>query len=102
ETHLEKQGIKPAKKKLMETQIQNQVGHIDLPIKSQQNALIPRISESLSRLLRLAIVFASRRRDDRLPAVRLLADYDNLTVMLPSGWLQAHTLRAELLQQEAR
>nr|CBX78983.1 guanosine pentaphosphatase [Erwinia amylovora ATCC BAA-2158] len=100
--HLDLPGFTPAQKKLLATLLQNQVGHIDLPLLSQQNALLPRIAERLSRLLRLAIVFASRRRDDRLPAVRLLADDDNLTVMLPSGWLQAHPLRAELLQQEAR
>lgn len=100
--HLDLPGFTPAQKKLLATLLQNQVGNIDLPLLSQQNALPPRIAERLSRLLRLAIIFASRRRDDRLPAVRLQADDDNLTLTLPSGWLQAHPLRAELLEQEAR
>ncbi|CAO95239.1 exopolyphosphatase [Erwinia tasmaniensis] len=100
--YLDLPGFTPAQKKLLATLLQNQVGNIDLPLLSQQNALLPRIAERLSRLLRLAIIFASRRRDDRLPAVRLQADDDNLTVTLPSGWLEAHPLRAELLEQEAR
>jgi exopolyphosphatase/guanosine-5'-triphosphate,3'-diphosphate pyrophosphatase len=59
------------------------------------------VAERLCRLLRLAIIFASRRRDDKLPAVRLLANEDNLTLTLPQGWMETHPLRAELLEQEA-
>ena len=58
------------------------------------------MAERLCRLLRLAIIFSSRRRDDTLPAVRLHADDDALHVTLPAGWLEAHPLRAELLEQE--
>ncbi|CCG85574.1 exopolyphosphatase [Erwinia piriflorinigrans] len=100
--HLDLPGFTPAQKKLLATLLQNQVGHIDLPLLSQQNAILPRIAERMARLLRLAIIFASRRRDDRLPAVRLQADDDTLTLTLPPGWLEAHPLRAELLEQEAR
>ncbi len=52
--------------------------------------------------MRLAIIFASRRRDDTLPAVRLRANQDDeLTVILPPGWLEQHPLRAEALEQES-
>ncbi len=69
---------------------------------NQQNAVPPRMAEHLCRLLRLAIIFASRRRDDTLPAVRLQADDDALHLTLPAGWLAAHPLRAEMLEQESQ
>jgi exopolyphosphatase/guanosine-5'-triphosphate,3'-diphosphate pyrophosphatase len=82
--------------------LQNQSNPIDLPLLSQQNALPPRMAQRLCRILRLAIIFASRRRDDTLPAVRLRANNDDeLTVILPSGWLEQHPLRAEALDQES-
>lgn len=43
----------------------------------------PRVAEHLCRLLRLAILFASRRRDDLLPAITLAADDEKLTLTLP-------------------
>ncbi|XPE40469.1 hypothetical protein ACNKHK_24600 [Shigella flexneri] len=46
----------------------------------------PRIAEHLCRLLRLAIIFASRRRDDLVPEIQLDAN-QHLTVTLPEGWL---------------
>lgn len=98
--HLDLPGFTPAQKKLFATLLKNQVNNIDLALLSQQNAVPPRVAERMCRLLRLAIIFASRRRDDTLPAVRLHADDDKLTVTLPAGWLDAHPLRAELLEQE--
>jgi exopolyphosphatase/guanosine-5'-triphosphate,3'-diphosphate pyrophosphatase len=98
--HLDLPGFTPAQKKLLATLLQNQVNSIDLAVLSQQNAIPPRMAERLCRLLRLAIIFSSRRRDDTLPAVRLHADDDALHVTLPAGWLEAHPLRAELLEQE--
>ncbi|VEA61273.1 Guanosine-5'-triphosphate,3'-diphosphate pyrophosphatase [Serratia plymuthica] len=100
--HLDLPGFTPAQKKLLATLLQNQSNTIDLPLLSQQNALPPRMAQRLCRLLRLAIIFASRRRDDTLPAVRLRANNDDeLTVILPSGWLEQHPLRAEALDQES-
>ena len=98
--NLDLPGFTPAQKKLLATLLQNQRNGIDLALLSQQNAVPPRVAERLSRLLRLAIIFASRRRDNTLPAVRLLASEDDLTLTLPAGWLDAHPLRAELLEQE--
>ncbi|CAI1028951.1 exopolyphosphatase [Serratia quinivorans] len=100
--HLDLPGFTPAQKKLLATLLQNQSNTIDLPLLSQQNALPPRTAQRLCRILRLAIIFASRRRDDTLPAVRLRANNDDeLTVILPPGWLEQHPLRAELLDQES-
>ncbi|CAI1060136.1 exopolyphosphatase [Serratia entomophila] len=100
--HLDLPGFTPAQKKLLATLLQNQSNTIDLPLLSQQNALPPRIAQRLCRILRLAIIFASRRRDDTLPAVRLRASQDDeLTVILPPGWLEQHPLRAEALEQES-
>jgi len=99
--HLDLPGFTPAQKKLLATLLQNQVNGIDLALLSQQNAVPPRMAERMCRLLRLAIIFASRRRDDTLPAVRLHADDDALQLTLPDGWLEAHPLRAELLEQES-
>lgn len=99
--NLDLPGFTPAQKKLLATLLQNQVNGIDLALLSQQNAVPPRMAERMCRLLRLAIIFASRRRDDTLPAVRLHADDDSLQVALPAGWLEAHPLRAELLEQES-
>ena len=100
--NLDLPGFTPAQKKLLATLLQNQVNSIDLALLSQQNAVPPRMAERLCRLLRLAIIFASRRRDDTLPAVRLHAEEDSLSLTLPSGWMEAHPLRAELLEQECR
>ena len=99
--HLDLPGFTPAQKKLLACLLQNQSGSIDLALLTQQNALPPRLAERLCRLLRLAILFSSRRRDDTLPAVRLQADEDTLHLTLPAGWLEAHPLRAELLEQES-
>ncbi|VTP80424.1 guanosine pentaphosphate phosphohydrolase [Proteus vulgaris] len=52
------------------------------------------------RLLRLAIIFASRRRDDTLPALRLRTEDETLIITLPYQWLSEHPLRAENLQEE--
>lgn len=100
--HLDLPGFTPAQKKLLATLLQNQSNSIDLALLNQQNAVPPRIAERMCRLLRLAVIFASRRRDDTLPAVRLHSDDDALQVLLPPGWLQAHPLRAEMLEQESR
>ena len=100
--HLDLPGFTPAQRKLLACLLQNQSGNIDLALLSQQNAVLPRQAERLCRLLRLAIIFSSRRRDDTLPAVRLQAREDELHLTLPSGWLEAHPLRAELLEQESR
>lgn len=99
--HLDLPGFTPAQKKLLACLLQNQSGSIDLAMLTQQNAVPPRLAERLCRLLRLAIIFSSRRRDDTLPAVRLQADDDELRLTLPPGWLAAHPLRAELLEQES-
>lgn len=99
--HLDLPGFTPAQKKLLATLLQNQNNTIDLALLSQQNALPPRQAQRLCRLLRLAIIFASRRRDDTLPAVRLRANDDVLTVTLPPGWLEQHPLRAEELEHES-
>lgn len=99
--HLDLPGFTPAQKKLLACLLQNQSGSIDLALLTQQNALPPRLAERLCRLLRLSIIFSTRRRDDTLPAVRMQADDEALHVTLPAGWLEAHPLRAELLEQES-
>ncbi|MFC0226077.1 exopolyphosphatase [Serratia aquatilis] len=100
--HLDLPGFTPAQKKLLATLLQNQSNTLDLPLLSQQNAVPPRMAQRLCRILRLAIIFASRRRDDTLPAVRLRASDEELHVILPQGWLASHPLRAEELEQESR
>lgn len=99
--HLDLPGFTPAQKKLLATLLQNQSSALDLPLLSQQNAVPPRQAQRLCRILRLAIIFASRRRDDTLPAVRLRANEDDLNVIVPYGWLEQHPLRAEELEQES-
>ena len=68
----------------------------------QQNAVPPRVAEHMCRLLRLAILFASRRRDDLLPAINLLADDEKLTLTLPENWIENHPLGAEMIEQECQ
>lgn len=99
--HLDLPGFTPAQKKLLATLLQNQNGTLDLPLLNEQNALPPRQAQRLCRIMRLAIIFASRRRDDTLPAVRLRANDDELSVIVPQGWLEQHPLRAEELEQES-
>lgn len=100
--HSDLPGFTPAQKKLLATLLQNQSNPIDLMPLSQQNALPVIQAQRLCRLLRLAIIFASRRRDDTLPAVQLHVEGEGLRVMLPAGWMAQHPLRAEALEQESR
>ncbi|MER2473399.1 guanosine-5'-triphosphate,3'-diphosphate diphosphatase [Photorhabdus laumondii] len=93
-------GYTPAQKKLLATLLKNQSGPIDLFSFNQQNALPLIQAQRLCRLLRLAIIFANRRRNDTLPALRLKVSDEALTITLPHGWLMLHPLRAESLQQE--
>lgn len=98
--HLDLPGFTPAQKNLLATLLLNQTSTIDLSSLHQQKAVPPRIAERLCRLLRMAIIFANRRRDDMLPAVTLHARHEQLQITLPPGWLDAHPLAAELLTQE--
>ena len=99
-SNLDLPGFTPAQKKLLSTLLLNQTSPVDLSSLHQQNALPPRVAERVCRLLRLSIIFASRRRDDTLPAVDLGAQGDTLTLSLPENWLASHPLAAESLEQE--
>jgi len=99
--NLDLPGYTPAQKKLLATLLLNQTNPVDLSSLHQQNAVPPRVAERLCRLLRLAIIFASRRRDDILPAIELQAEGEALHLKLPSNWLACHPLGAELLEQES-
>ncbi|CFR25063.1 exopolyphosphatase [Yersinia frederiksenii] len=99
--NLDLPGFTPAQKRLFSALLQNQSDALDLTLLTQQNALPVDMAQNLCRLLRLAIIFSSRRRDDTLPAVRLRANGEALYVLLPQGWLQHHPYRAEALEQES-
>ncbi|MBJ9241625.1 guanosine-5'-triphosphate,3'-diphosphate diphosphatase [Citrobacter braakii] len=98
--NLDLPGFTPAQKKLLATLLLNQTNPVDLSSLHQQNAVPPRIAEHLCRLLRLAIIFAARRRDDLVPYITLQAQDENLTLTLPEGWLEHHPLGTELIDQE--
>ncbi|MGV7091441.1 guanosine-5'-triphosphate,3'-diphosphate diphosphatase [Siccibacter turicensis] len=98
--NLDLPGFTPAQKKLLATLLLNQTNTIDIASLHQQNAVPPRIAERLCRLLRLAILFSNRRRDDALPAVTLTTEGETLHVTLPTNWLAEHPLGKELLTQE--
>ncbi|MBU4683909.1 guanosine-5'-triphosphate,3'-diphosphate diphosphatase [Cedecea davisae] len=98
--NLDLPGYTPAQKKLLATLLLNQTNPVDLSSLHQQNAVPPRVAERLCRLLRLAIIFASRRRDDILPVIDLRAEGEMLHLGLPEHWLACHPLGAELLEQE--
>lgn len=100
--NLDLPGFTPAQKKLLATLLLNQTNAVDLSSLHQQNAVPPRVAEHLCRLLRLAIIFASRRRDDLLPEISVTAQGEQLTLSLPSGWLASHPLGAELIDQESQ
>jgi exopolyphosphatase/guanosine-5'-triphosphate,3'-diphosphate pyrophosphatase len=98
--NLDLPGFTPAQKKLLATLLLNQTNPVDLSSLHQQNAVPPRLAERLCRLLRLAIIFASRRRDDCVPELTLAAKEETLALTLPASWLTRHPLGAEMLQQE--
>jgi len=100
--NLDLPGYTPAQKKLLATLLLNQTNAVDLSSLHQQNAVPPRVAEHLCRLLRLAILFASRRRDDLLPAISLVAEDERLSLTLPTNWLDHHPLGAELIEQECQ
>lgn len=99
-SHLDLPGYTPAQKRLLATLLRNQNGSININSLSQQNTLPAQQAGHLCRLLRLAIIFASRRRDDTLPALRIRAEGEILIITLPNQWQINHPLRAETLQQE--
>ncbi|MDC9598475.1 guanosine-5'-triphosphate,3'-diphosphate diphosphatase [Xenorhabdus anantnagensis] len=101
-SHLDLPGYTPAQKRLLTTLLKNQSGPVDLASLSQQNAVRPLQAQRLCRLLRLAIIFASRRRDDSLPALRLQVENETLIITLPHQWQMKHPLRTEALQQEMK
>lgn len=100
--NLDLPGFTPAQKKLLATLLLNQTNPVDLSSLHQQNAVPPRVAEHICRLLRLAIIFASRRRDDLLPDISIVAEGEKLTLCLPQGWLENHPLGAELIEQESQ
>jgi len=100
--NLDLPGFTPAQKKLLATLLLNQTNPIDLSSLHQQNAVPPRVAEQLCRLLRLAIIFASRRRDDLVPEMTLKANHELLTLTLPQGWLTQHPLGKEIIDQESQ
>ena len=100
--NLDLPGFTPAQKKLLATLLLNQTNAVDLSSLHQQNAVPPRVAEHLCRLLRLAIIFASRRRDDLLPDITIAAQGEKLVLTLPQGWLASHPLGAELIEQESQ
>ena len=99
-SNLDLPGFTPAQKKLLATLLLNQTNPIDLSSLHQQNAVPPRMAERLCRLLRLAILFSGRRRDDTLPAIALTVSGEKLVLQLPADWLESHPLGAESLEQE--
>lgn len=100
--NLDLPGYTPAQKKLLATLLLNQTNAVDLSSLHQQNAVPPRVAEHLCRLLRLAILFASRRRDDLLPNIHLVADDERLSLTLPENWIDNHPLGAEMIEQECQ
>ncbi|MBF4190097.1 hypothetical protein ISX56_28275, partial [Serratia ureilytica] len=72
--HLDLPGFTPAQKKLLATLLQNQSNTLDLSLLNQQNALPPRTAQRLCRILRLAIIFASRRRDLNSTQIKIVKD----------------------------
>ena len=100
--NLDLPGFTPAQKKLLATLLLNQTNPVDLSSLHQQNAVPPRVAEQLCRLLRLAIIFANRRRDDLVPEMTLQANHELLTLTLPQGWLTQHPLGKEIIDQESQ
>ncbi|ARD39933.1 guanosine-5'-triphosphate,3'-diphosphate diphosphatase [Edwardsiella ictaluri] len=100
--HLDLPGFTPAQKKLLATLLANQSGPLNLALFGQQNAVPLHTAQRLCRLLRLAIIFASQRNDGTLPSLLTqVCEENTLRLILPTGWLAAHPLRAESLQQES-
>ena len=99
-SHLDLPGYTPAQRRLLAALLRNQTGIIDLVPLNHQNALPFLQAYRITRLLRLAIIFASRRRDDTLPALRLRTEAEKLIITLPYQWLAEHPLRAENLREE--
>lgn len=97
---MELPGFTPAQKKLLAALLLNQTNPPDLPPLQQQHALTGLQATHLCRLLRLAVLFAGRRRDSALPAITLSADQEKLRIALPASWLASHPYSAEALQQE--
>lgn len=98
--HLALPGFTSAQKKFIAALLRNQSQTIELPLLQQQNAMPFIDAQRLCRLLRLAIIFASRRCDNALPQVTLHAEQEILQIALPADWLTQHPLRAEMLVQE--
>lgn len=89
--HMELPGFTPSQKKLLAALILNQTNALHLPPLHKQHSLPALQASRLCRLLRLAVLFAGRRRDDVLPAIRLTVDQEKLRINLPASWLATGT-----------
>lgn len=70
--------------KIMATLLQDQNGALDLPLPKKRNAVPLSQAQRLCRIMRLAVIFASRR-DETLPAILLRSNNNELGVVLPQG-----------------
>ena len=90
-------GFTRAQQKLLTALVINQRDDFDQQVIAKQTMTSCVLAHRLTRILRLAIILSMRRLDDVLPQVKLSCDGEDLTLILPGGWLDKHPLmRAEL------
>lgn len=94
-------GFTPAQKQLLSALVFNQRDQFKLAVLEKQNAVSYRQAVSLARILRFAIILCMRRTEGSVPRFSIEATEDHMTLLLPSGWMQEHYLRASELQLEA-
>ena len=59
------------------------------------------VTYKLLRILRLSVLFSMRRQDDVLPELKLIANDDELSIVIPHIWLSQHPLMQSELESEA-
>lgn len=94
-------GFTEAQKKLLNALVRNHRDEIDPAVIAAQTSTSVLLASRLVRIIRLAVVLSLRRTDEVLPEIKLNVEGENLTVLLPKGWLANNPLSAAELHQEA-
>lgn len=98
--HSDMPGFTRGEKHLLSALMLNQRGKINFEILEQQNAVSVTSAQTMTRLLRIAIVICMRRRQGTVPKIILNTQQGHWQLQLPKGWQKDHALRSAELELE--
>lgn len=94
-------GFTRAQHKLVTALVSNHRGAIDEALIARQTMTSCRLTQRLTRILRVAVILSMRRLDEALPVIKVCGEGERLSLQLPDGWLAVHPLMKAELEAEA-